>query len=872
MTDYRVAPATRAFDRGAPLVRMRKSDIVFFSTGASALVCETVWARLLARVLGSDAGAGAIVLATFMGGMGLGALAFARLAHRSSHPVRWFASFELFIGVWAASSPSLLEALRPVDGFAWRAAVSAIVLLPPTLAMGASFPLMGRIAIRSDEEAGRATSAFYAANTFGGALGCLAAPCVLMPAFGLSGALRAAAVIELVAALLALAWLAPRSARSADAQPDDSSSRASHANKDRSATSATVAPAAARAATSSSTLARTATSPSMPARTPTNSSTSSRAATIASEPMLWIALAFGAASLALEVLLLRLLVTVTGASVYAFALVVGVFLVGIALGSRELSRVRDFFAARRANASSPGGAHAAVVFHAALAAPILTLIGLAALRFQLGESDLFASLANRVPEGASLPRLWASHVFLCAVALVPPALAFGVALPACAATLIERHAGASRERWLGLVYGFNTCGALCGSLTAAFVLLPRFGERVSIACVLAVLFAAALCVPEKRVRTLFVALTLSALLGAFVLAPREADGPRTIVVHAFDAHESVAVEDTRASDGSSVRSLRINGKPEASTAPVDQRLQLLLGHIPGLLHGRVKRALVIGLGTGMTSGSLLDLPSLEELTIFEISPAVRRAAQAFAPWNGRVLDDPRTSVVIADGRHALATSAERFDLITSDPVHPWTRGSSDLYTLEHFESMAAHLAPGGVASQWLPLYELSTDDVKIVVATWCAAFPHVSVWLTAYDLALVGSHEELSGERSLATLALPPKVERSLSRVGLASALEVAALEVGDDAALRELGRGIAPMRDDRPVLEFHAPLSFLAGYSTEILRWASRDAWTEHITPLARPRAAENRALLAKFLERLPSGWGPAAEQYGRELLALSH
>jgi len=840
-------------------------------------VCETVWARLLARVLGSDAGASAIVLATFMGGMGLGALAFARLAHRSSHPVRWFASFELFIGVWAASSPSLLEALRPVDGFAWRAAVSAIVLLPPTLAMGASFPLMGRIAIRSDEEAGRATSAFYAANTFGGALGCLAAPCVLMPAFGLSGALRAAAVIELTAALLALAWLEPRLVRSAGAQPRDSSSRANDANdandasNDRRAAPETVAPEPARTPTASSMPTRAATSPST-AHTSKTPSASSRVATIATERLLWVALLFGAASLALEVLLLRLLVTVTGASVYAFALVVGVFLVGIALGSRELARVRDFLAARRANASSPGGAHAPVVFHAALAAPILTLIGLAALRFQLGESDLFASLANRVPEGASLPRLWASHVFLCAVALVPPALAFGLALPACAASLIERHAGASRERWLGLVYGFNTCGALCGSLASAFLLLPRFGERVSIACVLGLLFVAALCVPRSSVRTLLVALTLSALLGAFVLAPRESDGPRTIVVHAFDAHESVAVEDTRASDGSNVRSLRINGKPEASTAPVDQRLQLLLGHIPGLLHGRVKRALVIGLGTGMTSGSLLDLASLEELTIFEISPAVRRAAQAFAPWNGAVLDDPRTSVVIADGRHELATSAEQFDLITSDPVHPWTRGSSDLYTLEHFESMAAHLSPGGVASQWLPLYELSTDDVKIVVATWCAAFPHVSVWLTAYDLALVGSRQELAGERSFATLALPPRMAHSLSRVGIASALDLAALEVGDDAALRELGRGIAPMRDDRPVLEFHAPLSFLAGYSTEILRWASRDAWIEHITPLARPRAAENRALLAKFLERLPSGWGPAAEQYGRDLMALSH
>jgi spermidine synthase len=272
----------------------------------------------------------------------------------------------------------------------------------------------------------------------------------------------------------------------------------------------------------------------------------------------------------------------------------------------------------------------------------------------------------------------------------------------------------------------------------------------------------------------------------------------------------------------------------------------------------------------MTAGSLLDLPALEELSIFEISPAVRVAARAFESFIGRVLDDPRTRIVLADGRHALATSTEHYDLITSDPVHPWTRGSSDLYTLEHFESMARHLAPDGVASQWLPLYELSTDDVKTIVATWCACFERTSAWLTAYDLALIGSHVELPGERALDELVLPPRVAASLSRVGLGSGRDVAALRVADDAALRELARGVPPMRDDRPVLEFAAPLSYLAGYSTEILRWAARPEWAERLPASARARAAENRRLLAEFLERLPNGWGAAAEQYGRDLLSL--
>ena len=170
------------------------------------------------------------------------------------------------------------------------------------------------------------------------------------------------------------------------------------------------------------------------------------------------------------------------------------------------------------------------------------------------------------------------------------------------------------------------------------------------------------------------------------------------------------------------------------------------------------------------------------------------AARTFSAWNSGVVDDPRTEVRIADGRHALLTSAARWDLITSDPIIPWTHGSSDLYSLEHFESMAAHLAPGGVASQWLPLYQLSEEDVQVVLSTWAAAFPHTTAWLTAYDLALVGSNEPLTEDLSQAPLPAPMLAH--LVEAGVHSAVELAALEVARDAELREYARDAAPMRD----------------------------------------------------------------------------
>ena len=132
-----------------------------------------------------------------------------------------------------------------------------------------------------------------------------------------------------------------------------------------------------------------------------------------------------------------------------------------------------------------------------------------------------------------------------------------------------------------------------------------------------------------------------------------------------------------------------------------------------------RSALVVGMGTGMTAGSLLDLPTLEHLEVVEISRVMsEHGAAFFDDWNGGLLQDPRTKVVIADGRHHLARSSSTYDLVTSDPIHPWTAGSSDLYAFEHFEHMRSRLAPGGIASQWLPLYQLSDRDVRTVVATW----------------------------------------------------------------------------------------------------------------------------------------------------------
>ncbi|HVS18271.1 MAG TPA: fused MFS/spermidine synthase, partial [Planctomycetota bacterium] len=700
---------------------------------------------------------------------------------------------EIGLAVWAALSPLALARLDLEPAFGLRALGVAAVLLPATLAMGATFPLMGRLAIGERDAAGVDTARFYGVNTLGACAGALLAPAWLLPTFGLARGLAVAALFDAVAGVLALGLVVgPRAS-------------AAHAPSEGSA----------------------------PAR------------------ILAVTALLGAASLALEVVLTRLLIHVTGATLYAFAIVLAVFLLGIGWGS---------LAGREALSRERAGA-AVLERSAAWAAP-LALAGLLALRLLLGERDLFGSLANRQPAGGATWRLWLFDALAAAVAFLPVTFAFGRALPAAVAAALEARPRAAPERVLGAVYLANTAGALVGALAGGFLLLPVVGPRAGVALALAPAALAAF-VPRARGRAPWTALAAALLLAVFALAPPRTSDARTLSL-AFGSNSTVAVEEGVEPDGAVVRSLRVNGKVEATTAPVDMRLQRLLAHVPGLLHGRVRSALVIGLGTGMTAGALLDLPTLERLDVFELEPRLPAAAALFAEWNGALLDDARTHVTLADGRVALARSARRFDLITADPLHPATRGSSDLFSLEHFQAMADHLAEGGVASQWLPLYELSTLDVRTVVATWCAAFEHTSAWLTAYDLALVGSRAPLPervGE-------LPPAVARRLAEVGVHGPLDLEALLVARDGDLRTWSAGVTPMTLDRPILEARAPLSFLAGYSTEVLAWAGRAELVATLSEAVQPRAREGREHLRRFLAELPDGWSLAAANYGRALL----
>jgi spermidine synthase len=264
------------------------------------------------------------------------------------------------------------------------------------------------------------------------------------------------------------------------------------------------------------------------------------------------------------------------------------------------------------------------------------------------------------------------------------------------------------------------------------------------------------------------------------------------------------------------RFFHVSGKVEASSEPGDMRNQRLLGHLPALLHGNPKSVLVVGFGAGVTAGSFVLYPGVERIVICEIEPIIpANIAAHFAKENYEVLQDPRVQVVHDDARHYLLTNAEVFDVITSDPVHPWVKGAASLYTQEYLELARSRLKPGGIVVEWVPLYENSLAGVKSLVATFFQVFPEGSMWThivrqrRGHDAVIVGQEgpTRVDIEALSARLEDPryARVRRSLGEVGITSLVDLFSGYLGSKGELEPWLAGAEINRDRNLRLQYLA-------------------------------------------------------------------
>ncbi|MCZ6788241.1 MAG: fused MFS/spermidine synthase, partial [Planctomycetota bacterium] len=718
-----------------------------FLSGTAALVYEIVWARHLSLIFGSTTEAVAAVLSSFMLGLALGAVLVGQLADRSRHPLRWAAVLEIGIGVYALSFTSLIEiAGDRLPGPAWIQAFLLLIL--PCVLMGGTLPVLARAAADSPTRGAKALGALYGVNTLGAVAGAILATFVLLESLGLSGATIFAACINI--GLGILFWVASRAAgeRTLIEAPD----QPSRGLKGSAGTGVLVA--------------------------------------------FFIA---GFAGLTLEVAWVRVLVYYLEGFTIAFGLMLATYLLGLGLGAIGGTALAT-------SSKNPRRLLTRILLLEAVLA-IFTFI----LSDRLNEP--LESLRSGLGAADAMGAKYAFGLFLASAAIiVPPTLCAGALMPIIARMALCTPQEVGKQA--GAVYAAGTLGAVCAPPVAAFLLIPWLGVPGAIAASAALLLWAAWLVAlggsqrdrvtATAVGVLFVVVCLLADLGRPLVEAssvlRNPKYPRHLIEFKEGAHCGVSVVEDLPSG---TLALYVDGFRAAETGPKYGYMRML-GHLPVLLHNKPERVLVIAFGTGTTAGAVSVHPEVKEIVCVEIEQGVFDVAHHFEAVNRGVLNSGRATAVVADGREYVRRAGEKFDVITLEPLMPYTPAAVYLYTREFYEAAKQRLRPGGILCQWIPIHGESRDDFKRLLKSMDAAFDHVSLWFFEQSAVVLGSKRPPTPDFiSLARRCQQPEVAADLRLAFVGDALHLLGSHVAAGERLSKSLKDVEPMTDNRTVLEY---------------------------------------------------------------------
>jgi spermidine synthase/alkylhydroperoxidase/carboxymuconolactone decarboxylase family protein YurZ len=770
-------------------------SFLFFLSGATGLVYELLWVRVLYQSFGSTIQSVTTVVAAYMGGLGLGAWLFGRVADRSRNPAKLYGWLEIAIGVFGIISPLVLAlahaiyigtagalALGGVASVALRFGLAALVLLIPTTLMGGTLPILTRALMGEDRGLLKPSlGRLYGLNTLGAMTGTALAGFFLIEFVGVRASLWTTAALNLAIGAAAIRF--GRAQVVADPIPEPS-----------------------------------------PEPPPTR------------DPLHTVALILlgltAFASLLNEIAWTRVLVMIVGGSTYAFTLVLLVFLLGIGLGS--------VMVARRSMPRADTAASAAL-------AQGITGVGAAALFLFFGILPSYIIAVFQIPDMSAAARLVLMGVAVGAVVLIP-AIGMGMSFPLL--TDLTARSRRARGADVGAAYALNTAGSILGAVLTGFVFVVILGTQATLRVGLAINALAALTLAglaargiaeasadDRRLRVRVLAggilgmLALVAAISAPGWSTRLIDlGPTIYARQPMDkaarqrflehrgARQLAFREGPNATvsvwEGETGRSLRVNGKVDASDRG-DMDTQIMIGLAPLVAHPRAASAFLIGQGTGVTTLVLARAPGMQRVKVVEIEPAVLEMDSLFYSVNDTVLARPNVSAVVDDARSALQLDRTRYDVIVSEPSNPWVAGIATLYTPEFFRIARSRLADDGIFCQWIQLYQLPLPIVAGIVRSLREVFPHVHVWFGGTsDLVVLASGRPISYDRQWVAQLLGPGGElHGLGREWLSiDSLDqyFGRMLLGDSGVTRLITRATFDHTDNRPRLEFVAARRFL--------------------------------------------------------------
>jgi spermidine synthase len=695
-------------------VRHRGLLFIFFLSGLSGLIYESIWSRSIRLFVGSAATAQVLVLSLFMGGMSVGALIAARRLARVRRPIRAYALIEGLIGAYALAFPwlsdqvmrlcydTIFPALGGGDAVLWvKWGFAGLLIVLPCLLLGMTFPLMSAGIIREDRaRSGEILSLLYFTNSLGAALGALLSGYLLVTHLGLPGALAVAGALNLV--IMALALRHRGEAPPIEAQPLAAGDEAPRR------------------------LLRL---------------------------LLAVAIGTGLSSFMYEIAWIRLLSLIIGSATRSFEVMLSAFVFGLALGGLWVRRRAD----RLRSPELMLGLVQVVMGIAAIATMPLYRSAVASMGWLLAPDERTAAAWI----GFNLLRY-----LICLLIMLPATFCAGMTLPLITHLLLRRG---QPEGVIGRVYGLNTLGAIAGAMLAGLLLLPLIGlQRVIVGgAVIDLLLGLALIAwvvrrqPEiagvsRTLRSAALGSALAVIAGLFLVrldpmvltstvfrhGRTRLDDDFRLLSYVDGRTASVTVVEQRSRPG--YRIIYTNGKPDASIVleryppardpqlgpdlASDEPNQILVGLIPLLARPDATHAALIGFGSGVSAHVMLGSPNLERLDTVEIEPEMVRGARNFLPVNQRAYDDPRSHIWFDDAKAYFAGAAHRYDIIVSEPTNPWVSGVASLFTVEFYREVKRYLKPRGILAQWIQGYELSDQLLLTVLAALDREFADYHVY------------------------------------------------------------------------------------------------------------------------------------------------
>jgi spermidine synthase len=783
---------------------------VFFASGASALIFETLWFRQAGLAFGNSVWASSLVLSGFMGGLALGNAAAARYGDRLRNPVRTYAIAEIAIAVTGIGLvylfPILGSALAPwLRGLLdqpWalnplRLVIAFLLLLIPSTAMGITLPLLSAALTRHDADAagirdsgpsgaripnpesriprsfGRVLGRLYGWNTLGAMFGVVIGETYLIGAYGVRGTALIAGMLNIFAAAVA-AWLSIAGSDSRDDSTHISMSGADPSGPRR----------------------RVRESSHHPTLTPGTR---------------WLAAAFlsGFCLLALEVVWFRLLLLFVKGHSSTFPVMLGIVLAGISLGGLVAS---SWF---RADTTASG--------LRAMASPVAFSAGLLCVISYAVFPRFIAPLAlATITRPLEILQIGVPLMF-------PVSFVSGILFTLFGAAL--RSHLTSESQTAGVLTLANTTGAGLGSLTAGFVLLPVLGMEQSL-FLIAVIYGAVGTLltiggshrtrptgPAAPRRSLYASAAMF-LVGLALFpfgsmeerllpipvarwADREAD--RRVIAVREGLTETVIYFERQVTGKPVSHVMLTNSFSMSTTGYGVRRYQKLYVYWPVAVHPDLRRALLIGYGVGNTAKAMTDSSSLETIDVVDLSRDILAMNRLVYPNEADLpLHDPRVRVHIEDGRYFLQTTAQRFDLITGEPPPPGIAGVENLYTREYFQLLRDRLADGGIATYWLPLSDLSDVSARAILRAFCDVFDDCSLWNgSGTNLMMIGTRGARGpvSEEQFTRQWNTPSVVDEMRRLGIEQPEQLGALFIGDADYLRRLTAGSGSLTDDDPKL-----------------------------------------------------------------------